>query len=224
VQERLNELGYAVKPADGNWGPTSRNALRRFKEANGLLWNDGFDIETVARLFSASATRAINPAGNPAGETGAFETAYAPPPGSSLNPLNRTDAERIQRRLAALGYYTAKGYGLWGTTSRKALRAFKASNDLADDDEWDAMTESVLNDEQGVRVSAAGSDGSGATGSVPPASPGSPARTDAAPKPGVATKPAKRAAATRDDAPRPPATIPVLPAARPPGAGTAPAR
>jgi hypothetical protein len=224
VQERLNELGYAIKPTDGNWGPTSRNALRRFKEANGLLWNDGFDIETVARLFSASATRAVNAGGSPATDTVSFETAYAPPPGSGLNPLNRADAERIQRRLAALGYYTTKGYGLWGTASRKALRAFKAANDLADDDEWDAMTESVLNDEQGVRVSAASIDGVGPTGAALPASTASPAKTEPSPKSGIATKPPRRAALppARDEAPRPPATVP-LPA-RPPSGGPTPTR
>jgi hypothetical protein len=210
VQERLDELGYTIKPADGNWGPTSRVALRHFKEANGLLANDGFDIETAVRLFSASASRAVAPTASSAGDaTGTIESAYPPPPGATLNPLNRADAERIQRRLAALGYYGGKVYGLWGATSRKALHAFKTANDLADDDDWDAITETVLSDDQAVHVAAVGADGAAMTG--PPPTTGT-VKPDPSPRP--VAKPAKRAIATGDDGVRPPAIVPA-PTARP---------
>jgi peptidoglycan hydrolase-like protein with peptidoglycan-binding domain len=204
VQERLTELGYTVKPADGAWGPGSRSALRRFKEANGLLWNDSFDIETVTRLFSASALRAPPPATAKSDIT--FETAYPPPPGAGMNPLNRTDAQRIQRRLAALGYYGGTGDGVWGTIARRALRAFKAANDLADDEEWDALTEQVLNEEQAVRVPVANAD-PGTLGTTPsPAA--APAKPGALPLP--TPRPAKRSALplSREDIPRPPVAIP----------------
>jgi Putative peptidoglycan binding domain len=210
MQERLNELGYTIKPADGNWGPTSRIALRHFKEANGLLANDGFDVETAVRLFSASAARAVATNAGSAGDaTGTLESAYPAPPGASLNPLNRADAERIQRRLAALGYYGGKIFGLWGVTSRKALRAFKAANDLADDDEWDAITETVLNDEQANRVAVAGVDGIGAAGSTSAAGAVKPDPT----RPAAVPKPAKRTLLSPDDAGKPSVTVP---AARPP--------
>jgi peptidoglycan hydrolase-like protein with peptidoglycan-binding domain len=238
VQERLNELGYTIKPADGNWGPTSRSALRRFKEANGLLANDGFDIETAVRLFSASASapRAIASSASTSGDIpGTFESAYPPPPGASLNPLNRADAERVQRRLAALGYYGAKAYGLWGVTSRRALRAFKVANDLADDDEWDAITETVLADEQAVRVAAFGGDGSAATSAPVAASPTStaspaaitgpgataaptaPVKPDPPTKHAVEPKPAKRTSPSHDEGLRPRAGIPVPVTPRPAG-------
>jgi len=203
VQERLTELGYTVTPADGAWGPGSRSALRRFKEANGLLWNDSFDIETVTRLFSASAVRAL-PASPKSDIT--FETAYVPPPGAGMNPLNRADAQRIQRRLAALGYYGGTGDGVWGTIARRALRAFKAANDLADDDEWDALTEQVLNEGQAVRVPVANAD-PGTLGMAPsPAA--APAKPGALPLP--TPRPAKRSALplSREDIPRPPVAIP----------------
>jgi hypothetical protein len=210
VQERLDELGYAVKPADGNWGPTSRVALRHFKEANGLLANDGFDIETAVRLFSASASRAVAPTASSASDaTGTIESAYPPPPGATLNPLNRADAERIQRRLAALGYFGGKVHGLWGATSRRALHAFKTANDLADDDDWDAITETVLSDDQAVRIAAFGADGTAATGPTPTTGT---VRPDPSPRP--VAKPGKRAVVTGDDGPRPPATVPA-PTARP---------
>lgn len=209
VQERLNELGYPVRPADGNWGPTSRSALRRFKEVNGLLANDGFDVETAVRLFSASASRAT--ANTASDTTATIESAYPPPAGSSLNPLNRPDAERIQRRLASLGYYGGRIHGLWGVASRKALRAFKVANDLGDDDEWDAITETVLGDEQAVRVVAGGVEGPGAIG--PPAATGV-VKPDPSTRPAV-PKSAKRTVLSPDDTLKPPTIAPIPAPSRP---------
>jgi peptidoglycan hydrolase-like protein with peptidoglycan-binding domain len=153
VQQRLTDLGYVIKPADGTWGSTSRVALRRFKAANGLLRDDAFDAETATRLFSVSAVQA--PGGGPAANDDApgFEAAYPPPPGARMNPLNRADCQSIQRRLADLGYYSGGGDGLWGTASRNALRDFKVMNGLPDDDEWDAATEVALRGGEAVRAS-----------------------------------------------------------------------
>jgi peptidoglycan hydrolase-like protein with peptidoglycan-binding domain len=153
VQQRLTDLGYVIKPADGTWGATSRVALRRFKAANGLLRDDAFDAETATRLFSVSAVPA--PAAGLAASDDApgFEAAYPPPPGARMNPLNRADCQSIQRRLADLGYYSGGGDGLWGTASRNALRDFKVMNGLPDDDEWDAATEVALRGGEAVRAS-----------------------------------------------------------------------
>jgi peptidoglycan hydrolase-like protein with peptidoglycan-binding domain len=152
VQRRLNDLGYTIA-VDGTWGTGSRAALRRFKKASGLLGNDAFDAETVARLFSTLAVAA--PAGRHDDEAAAaIETVYPPPPLADMNPLNRADGQRIQQRLAALGYYNGRGDGTWDPAARAALRKFKAANGLGhneDRDDWDASTETVLFDEQAVR-------------------------------------------------------------------------
>ncbi len=150
VQRRLNDLGYTIFPVDGTWGTMSRTALARFKKANGLLVNDAFDAETVTRLFSTSAKNA--PAGAPEDETATIETTYPPPPAATLNPLNRADGQRIQQRLVELGYYTGRGDGSWGTASRTALRSFKAASGLPADEEWNAMAEAVLFDDQAVHA------------------------------------------------------------------------
>lgn len=153
VQRRLNELGYTVVPADGAWGPMSRTALKRFKQANGLLWDDALDAETVARLFSMAAVSASGvDAGQPDNGALAFETAYPPPSGATMNPLNRLDAGAIQHRLAMLGYYVGDT-GPWGATSRAALREFKVMNHLQNNDEWDAVTEAALNSDGPASVS-----------------------------------------------------------------------
>jgi peptidoglycan hydrolase-like protein with peptidoglycan-binding domain len=145
VQKRLNELGYTNTAPDGAWGPMSRNALRHFKEANGLLWDDALDRETVARLFSMAAVSATSGTIAQTDDgTQPFETAYPPPPGAKLNPLNRADSEWIQQRLADLGYYDGDIDGLWGIAARNALHEFKTTNHLSGDDEWDAATELAL--------------------------------------------------------------------------------
>jgi peptidoglycan hydrolase-like protein with peptidoglycan-binding domain len=144
VQRRLSDLGYVVSPADGTWGSGSRIALRHFKETNGLLRDDVLDAETVTRLFSTSALSAPSAGWTSPEDAIAWETAYPPPAGARANPLNREDAERIQRRLAELGYYAGSDDGVWGAASRNALRGFKTVNRLADDDEWDAATERAL--------------------------------------------------------------------------------
>lgn len=152
VQRRLSDLGYVISPADGTWGAGSRIALRHFKETNGLLRDDVLDAETVTRLFSTSAFSAPPGGWTRPEDPIACETAYPPPAGARTNPLNREDAERIQRRLAELGYYAGSDDGVWGTASRNALRGFKTVNRLADDDEWDAATEQVLSAVQALRA------------------------------------------------------------------------
>lgn len=153
VQKRLNELGYTNTAPDGSWGPMSRSALRRFKQANGLLWDDALDRETAARLFSMAAVSATSgPVSQPDDGAQPFETAYPPPPGAKLNPLNRPDSEWIQQRLADLGYYEGDIDGLWGIAARGALHEFKTTNHLSGDDEWDAATELALKSDGAVRA------------------------------------------------------------------------
>ena len=121
-------------------------------------------------------------------EGATIETAYPPPPAAGMNPLNRADGQRIQQRLTELGYYTARGDGAWGIASRSALRNFKVANGLSDDDEWNAMAETVLFDEQAVRAadapvgsarSPAQSPSTGVAVPLPPKRPPPPARVQA---------------------------------------------
>lgn len=202
VQRRLNDLGYTITPVDGTWGSASRAALRRFKKANGLLGNDAFDAETVTRLFSTSAVKAA--ADQHKDETATVETVYPPPPAADMNPLNRADGQRIQQRLADLGYYNGREDAGWGAASRAALRRFKTANGLGHTEEWDAPAEAVLFDEQAVRGDAAPNEARksvtppvAAAVPLPPKRPAPPTKT---------TEPAT-AMAPRD-APRPPGLIP----------------
>jgi peptidoglycan hydrolase-like protein with peptidoglycan-binding domain len=204
VQRRLTDLGYTVAPADGTWGSTSRAAIRRFKKANGLLGNDAFDAETVTRLFSTSAIKAAAEQKND--EPASIETVYPPPPAADMNPLNRTEGQRIQQRLAELGYYVGRGDVEWDAASRAALRRFKTANGLGKTEEWNAPAEAVLFDEQAIRADAAPSDVRKTVAPLAVAVPLPPKR----PAPPVRNAEPAAAVAPRD-APRPPGLVPPPP-------------
>lgn len=74
------------------------------------------------------------------------------PAEAERNPLNRSDAASIQRRLRDLGYYFGDGNGVWGAASRKALRDFKSRNGMQEDDRWDRETEERLWSRPAVRA------------------------------------------------------------------------
>jgi len=61
-----------------------------------------------------------------------------------MNPLNRSDAEKINGKLRALGYFEGKNDGVWSGASREALRHFKQAIQIGDDDVWDGVTEARL--------------------------------------------------------------------------------
>ena len=121
-----------------------------------------------------------------------------------LSALNRADGQRIQQRLAALGYYSGRGEGAWDNAARVALRKFKAANGLGNNENWDASAETVLFDEQAARAGGAGPSDARKTGAAAAAVPLPPKR------PIPPAKAAEHAAAMApQDALRPPGLIPV---------------
>ena len=57
LQERLNTLGYGAGPVDGQFGPITQGALRRFQIANNLNTTGRMDSATTVALNSPSAQR-----------------------------------------------------------------------------------------------------------------------------------------------------------------------
>jgi peptidoglycan hydrolase-like protein with peptidoglycan-binding domain len=55
VQRRLVELGYVSARITGVWGPLSKQALRSFKEVNGLEADATWDRRSEEALFAAGA-------------------------------------------------------------------------------------------------------------------------------------------------------------------------
>jgi hypothetical protein len=60
------------------------------------------------------------------------------------HPARYSDAVKIQRRLADLGYYTLKVDGAFGKGSRAALKAFRQNAGLGGDSRWDLTTQKAL--------------------------------------------------------------------------------
>ncbi len=153
VQRRLADLGFFIGTPDGIWSRKARQALREFKSGNGLPQDDAWDEPTSARLFeqdaqrkAAAATKGKQP-NTPRGP----DTDYAPPAGATMNPLNATDAIKLQNRLAELGFFVGRSDGVWGPASRNALREFKTRNGLTADDQWDGDTERAVTAEGAIR-------------------------------------------------------------------------
>jgi hypothetical protein len=62
----------------------------------------------------------------------------------AIDLLSIDDAMRVQRRLSELGYLKDAANGTWGPGSRAAMRVFKVTNGLGDDDRVDAASAGAL--------------------------------------------------------------------------------
>ena len=54
VQQSLNDKGYNAGPIDGQWGPSTENAVRRFQQDSGLPQTGELEGSTLAALGVAS--------------------------------------------------------------------------------------------------------------------------------------------------------------------------
>ncbi len=50
VQQALNDKGYNAGPVDGQWGPTTQDALTRFQQAAGVAQTGAPDRSTLSAL------------------------------------------------------------------------------------------------------------------------------------------------------------------------------
>ncbi len=60
VQKKLISLGYLSGNADGDYGNMTRNAVKAFQQRNGLSVTGAVNTNTLARLNSSSAKRAVS--------------------------------------------------------------------------------------------------------------------------------------------------------------------
>jgi len=166
AQKLLAELGYAVGKPDGKLGPRTEAALEAFQKDHALAVTKKADAATLARLEEESKRRAVaslttaspTPAGSTAAGLKPSATPAAPRPtgepqillvkGSSReNELQnvpdltvRKDVARVQKALAAAGFYDSDVDGKWGKASLEALQKFQKSVGLSPSGKVDAET------------------------------------------------------------------------------------
>jgi len=95
-----------------------------------------------ALLFGPSAAQASS-----SGQVSVLkytQAQYKSQTGARLNPLNPTEAIRINTKLRELGFFKGKSLDVWSAASRNALQSFKAARGLATTDTWDSATELAL--------------------------------------------------------------------------------
>jgi peptidoglycan hydrolase-like protein with peptidoglycan-binding domain len=133
VQHALMQGGYAVRAADGVWGPATADALREFQRVRGLPSTGRPDASTLAAL-------GIGPNGVAAAR------GSAPPAVRARTPedLDRATVRAVQQSLARQGFQTGSADGVWGERTRTAIGNFQRARGMPASGELDAYTLSAL--------------------------------------------------------------------------------
>lgn len=120
VQRRLTELGYNPGPIDGIFGPMTEEAVKAFQRMEALPDTGVVDQATWTQM----GFQCISP---------------PPPPPPRPRPcpvLSRgsmgPDVERLQRRLAELGFYSGPIDGIFGPRTEEAVKQFQRLEPLPD--------------------------------------------------------------------------------------------
>lgn len=129
LQARLIELGYLSGAADGEFGPKSVSALKKFQQAHGLEETGESNDETLAALFSADA-KVVYP---------------------TLNSVSTNAAaiRRLQQKLIDLGFLDGKADGAYGAKTYDAVLACQKhmaaqGHEVKTDGEAEAVMQGIL--------------------------------------------------------------------------------
>ncbi|MBX6741959.1 MAG: peptidoglycan-binding protein [Acetobacteraceae bacterium] len=76
VQEKLNQQGFKVGQADGQWGPHTSEAVRNYQEKHGLQATGELDQQTLASLGiseQATGSSTMQPSSSSGGTAGSMQ-------------------------------------------------------------------------------------------------------------------------------------------------------
>jgi len=173
IQRRLKDLGFSVT-ADGNFGPSTRQAVLAFQQAENLRSKDGMigpntwaalfsqaldDGSEVLRAGESEAKPSVDPA--PDQPVKSHAQTDTQPQADARTGLRRNstgdEVRALQQRLKDLGFDLAAD-GTFGLGTHRAVVAFQTQNDLNADgivgpDTWAAL-DNKLPDEQGIEIEA----------------------------------------------------------------------
>lgn len=122
-QQKLKELGYLQSEPDGNYGPNTKSAVKRFQQSSGLIADGFIGPQTAEALMNSDA---------------------------QINALclgaKGDDVKKIQERLKALKYLSSSAAidGNFGPGTDNALRSFQHNNGLAADGKVGPKTNDLL--------------------------------------------------------------------------------
>lgn len=141
TMQRLYDLGYYNKKADETFGRSMLAAVKAFQRKNSLAVDGVLGPKSLAVLFSSDALDAddIVPV-VPEDEGDRTLT----------KGMSGEDVKAVQVRLAALGYYTKKLDGKYGSGTQEAVRVFQARNALTVDGKVGPRTLEKLMSESAV--------------------------------------------------------------------------
>lgn len=137
LQKRLRELGYLTDTADGIFGDTTEEAIKKFQKAVGLAADGVAGATTQAKLNASNAPE---------------NTAVILRQGSSGAAV-----KSLQKRLIELGYLGGSADGSFGTGTKSALMDFQSAAGLkvtgvADVDTQEALEASDAPEKGGVTL------------------------------------------------------------------------
>lgn len=130
LQQLLQRAGVPTGPIDGDFGPMTQAAVRRFQTSRGLPADGIAGPRTWAALRSSAAPTPTLPP----------PTAGAPLRQGDLGP----DVETLQRALLRHGFHPGRVDGQFGPNTRGALVAFQRSKGLVADGVASEATQRAL--------------------------------------------------------------------------------
>ncbi|WP_026691559.1 peptidoglycan-binding protein [Alteribacter aurantiacus] len=131
LQEKLKDLGYFTASANGSFQASTRDAVRKYQEANRLLVDGIAGPQTIRHLNSGNG-KSYSPEQPPAKETSSSNNNI---PQNTILRLNDTGANvsRLQEQLKAKGFYTYSITTTYGPITRQAVLDFQRAAGISAD-------------------------------------------------------------------------------------------
>ena len=121
MQSRLISLGYLSGSADGKFGESTEEAVKRFQRNHNLTADGVAGSATLDKLYSSSAKHF-------SGDSGTSGSS------DSLRKGDESEVVRsMQTRLKSLGYYSGSTDGKFGDSTEEAVKRFQRYNGLYED-------------------------------------------------------------------------------------------
>lgn len=147
LQSRLKVLGYYTGNVDGDFGQSTKDAVRAFQRANGLTVDGKAGEATLEKLYGTSTVTA-KPSVTSTPILDNIYVLVTPAPDGSYVTLERgyygTLVRTMQEELQSQGYYNGTCDGYFGEGTEEAVKRFQAAKGLNQDGKAGPATLRVL--------------------------------------------------------------------------------